>query len=315
AATSRPEAKSPLWTPNPSKDQTLAGSLHTSGERTKGEEAELSKRQSWPTSDSTLKEQRFSAQYKREAMLKIVQQVAGKDIPIIATTGYTGRELYALEDRPNQFYMVGSMGCASSFALGVALSHPNLPVIVLDGDGAVLMRMGALSVIGTEEPRNLIHIVLDNGAYESTGNQATVSPRIDMCKVAEACGYPIVQEVDTPEKLKEVLYGVLGQGGQLEGVTSIRSAEGENFDVANPAGFSRAASLSQAAGLSQPEGLSRTTEFSWAPGLSWTEGPCFFRVPILSGAPENLPRPTITPPEVAKRFSSFLHKVSKDRVG
>jgi thiamine pyrophosphate-dependent acetolactate synthase large subunit-like protein len=107
---------------------------------------------------------------------------------IIATTGYTGRTLCGLDDRPNQIYMVGSMGCASSMGLGVALSQPERRVVVLDGDGAALMRMGAMATVGYERPSNLVHILLDNEMHESTGGQSTVSHSVALATIAAGCG-------------------------------------------------------------------------------------------------------------------------------
>ena len=97
---------------------------------------------------------------------------------MIATTGMTGRELFAIADKPRNLYQVGSMGCAAPMGLGVALNVEG-PVVVLDGDGAALMKMGALATIGAYRPENLIHVVLDNGTYDSTGGQPTVSPSVD----------------------------------------------------------------------------------------------------------------------------------------
>lgn len=108
---------------------------------------------------------------------------------VICTTGYTGRELYALGDAPNQLYMVGSMGSASSFSLGLALAQPRRRLVVFDGDGAVLMRLGNLALIGSNRPKNLVHIVLDNASYESTGKQATLSPHVCLTGIARSCGY------------------------------------------------------------------------------------------------------------------------------
>ena len=98
---------------------------------------------------------------------------------VIASTGFTGRELYALDDRNNHLYMVGSMGCASSLALGLALARPDLRVVVLDGDGAALMRMGNFATIGAYPAANLVHVLLDNEAHDSTGAQATVSASLE----------------------------------------------------------------------------------------------------------------------------------------
>lgn len=109
---------------------------------------------------------------------------------LVATTGYTGRELHALCDQANQLFMVGSMGCVSALGLGLSLARPDLRVIVIDGDGAALMRMGVLSTIGTYAGHNLVHIILDNEAHDSTGAQATVTANVDFAGIAAACGYP-----------------------------------------------------------------------------------------------------------------------------
>ncbi|MBI5330545.1 MAG: phosphonopyruvate decarboxylase [Betaproteobacteria bacterium] len=137
----------------------------------------------------------------RRDYLAAIQARAGERDLLVATTGYTGRELYALADRPNQFYLVGAMGCASSVGLGLALARPDLNVTVLDGDGAALMRLGALAAIGYLRPPNLLHVVLDNGQHESTGGQATVSPSTDLAAVAAACGYPHTARCLAPEAL------------------------------------------------------------------------------------------------------------------
>ncbi len=125
---------------------------------------------------------------RSEALARVLAH-AGENAAIIATTGYTGRELYALADRPRHFYMVGSMGCASALGLGLALARPDLHVVVLDGDGAALMRMGNLATVGAYGGANLTHIVLDNEAHDSTGAQSTVTGGIDFAGIALACGY------------------------------------------------------------------------------------------------------------------------------
>jgi len=139
----------------------------------------------------------------RSEALSAVQRAAKPNDVIVATTGYTGRELYALDDRANQLYMVGSMGCASSFGLGLAWARPDKRVIVLDGDGAALMRMGALATIGYERPKNLVHVLLDNEAHDSTGTQSTVTHSVDVGAVARACGYPHVARALTIAELEK----------------------------------------------------------------------------------------------------------------
>ena len=133
------------------------------------------------------------------ARVEVLERFLGVVPPtaaVIATTGYTGRELFTLADREQHLYQVGSMGCASGMGLGVALNAKR-PVVVLDGDGATLMKMGTLATIGARGPANLIHVVLDNGVHESTGGQATVSPAVAFADAALACGYASGAVCDT----------------------------------------------------------------------------------------------------------------------
>jgi phosphonopyruvate decarboxylase len=129
---------------------------------------------------------------RNQALQRIVELTQTDNTVIIATTGYSGRELFASCDRPNHLYMVGSMGCASSLGLGLSLARPDLKVIVIDGDGAALMRMGNFATLGAYGGGNLLHILLDNEVHDSTGAQATVSSGILWGKIAKACGYGIV---------------------------------------------------------------------------------------------------------------------------
>ena len=119
-----------------------------------------------------------------EKFLSLVDDQTG----VIATTGKSGRELFTLADRRQHLYQVGSMGGASGMALGVALNSKK-KIVVLDGDGAALMKLGTFATIGTYAPGNLIHVLLDNGVHDSTGGQPTVSAHVDFAGVAQACGY------------------------------------------------------------------------------------------------------------------------------
>jgi phosphonopyruvate decarboxylase len=144
---------------------------------------------------------------RRDALREIV---AGSPITtsvVLASTGFCGRELYAVDDRPNQLYMVGSMGCVVPFALGLALARPDRRVIALDGDGAALMRMGAFATVGAYGPPNLLHLLLDNGVHESTGGQATVSPLVSFADIAAACGYASSLETDDLAQIAAWLAG------------------------------------------------------------------------------------------------------------
>lgn len=142
-----------------------------------------------------------SERMSRMESIKIVcETISGKDA-IIATTGKTGRELFTLRDSENHLYVIGSMGCASGIGFGVQYVRPQQRIVVLDGDGAVLMKMGTLSTIGYYKPKRFIHIILDNEMYESTGGQQSVSPLVDFCKVASACGYQQCFRADTKSDL------------------------------------------------------------------------------------------------------------------
>ena len=137
-------------------------------------------------------------------LLRRVQALVPAEAAVVATTGKTGRELFTLEDRPQQLYQVGSMGCASAMGLGIALNTTR-PVLVLDGDGAALMKLGTMATVGTYAPGTLIHVLLDNGVHDSTGGQATVSPNVDFAAVAQACGYPRAYRCDNEAGFTQAL--------------------------------------------------------------------------------------------------------------
>tara|TARA_Y100001970_G_scaffold294127_1_gene447202 strand:+ start:46333 stop:47469 length:1137 start_codon:yes stop_codon:yes gene_type:complete len=137
----------------------------------------------------------------RETALRAVLELISQSTVLVATTGKTGRELFTIDDRPQNFYMVGSMGCASAIGLGVAINTPK-KVLVIDGDGAALMKMGNMATVGNYRPKNYIHILLDNGVHDSTGGQNTVSKNIDFSNIALACGYSSASFCNTVETLK-----------------------------------------------------------------------------------------------------------------
>ncbi|MFZ5556192.1 MAG: phosphonopyruvate decarboxylase [Pseudomonadota bacterium] len=142
---------------------------------------------------------------RRRALERIAALTPERGWAVVASTGYIGRELYAVGDRPNHFYMVGSMGCASSLGLGLALARPDLRVLVVDGDGALLMRLGSLAGVGACRPRNLVHVVIDNEMHESTGGQSTASAAVCLGAVAAACGYASVWTGDQLSLLDHAL--------------------------------------------------------------------------------------------------------------
>ena len=115
------------------------------------------------------------------------------------------REVFSARDRPGNFYMIGSMGLLSAFGLGLALLRPDLRVFVLEGDGSALMSLGTLPLIASEAPENLIHLILDNEAYESTGSQPSISSQVSLAEVARASGYRSSTQVEDGSGLKEAL--------------------------------------------------------------------------------------------------------------
>lgn len=121
--------------------------------------------------------------------LEAIRQLSAgwRDELVVATTGMISRELYVARDRPENFYMCGSMGCALPIGLGLALAHPQRRVVVLDGDGAALMSLGSLALARHLRLANLEHIILDNGAYASTGDQPTCSAAVNF----EDIGYRV----------------------------------------------------------------------------------------------------------------------------
>lgn len=145
----------------------------------------------------------------REEIIRHIVQVSKED-PIVSTTGKASRELFEIrvknaQDHKYDFLTVGSMGHSSSIALGIALQKPNTKVWCIDGDGAVLMHMGAMAVIGVNAPENLIHIVINNGAHETVGGMPTVAGNIDLVAIGKACGYSEAVSVKSYEELDEEL--------------------------------------------------------------------------------------------------------------
>lgn len=141
----------------------------------------------------------------REEIIRHIVSIAGED-PIVSTTGKASRELFEIrearkESHSHDFLTVGSMGHSSSIALGVALSQPAKKIWCLDGDGAALMHMGAMALIGANKPENLVHIIINNGAHETVGGMPTVAEQIDFVMIAKGCGYPHALRVSSPEEL------------------------------------------------------------------------------------------------------------------
>jgi len=139
----------------------------------------------------------------RKEAVKIIANHIGKN-PIISANGFMSRDLFEVNDKESNFYMIGSMGLASSIGLGIALKNPKKKVFVFDGDGNILMNLGSLVTIGSLKPKNLVHVVFDNNSHESTGNQPTSSSQINLAKIAKTVNYKIFV-VQSKTKLMSIL--------------------------------------------------------------------------------------------------------------
>lgn len=175
----------------------------------------------------------------REEAIKIVVDKLREDDIIVSTTGMISRELFEYREAKGQghahdFLTVGSMGHASQIALGIALQKPNRRVIVFDGDGALLMHMGGLAIIGDYNPKNLVHIVLNNGAHDSVGGQPTVGQKIDVEAVAKAVGYTDVISVDNQMSLMAAMNHV--SNAEIDGVSliNVNVRKGNRKDLGRP---------------------------------------------------------------------------------
>lgn len=174
----------------------------------------------------------------REAAIALVTGNLPADATIVATTGMISRELYeqrgALgQDRASDFLTVGAMGHASQIALGIARARPDVGVVCLDGDGAVLMHMGGLATIGSSRTGNLLHIVLNNGAHDSVGGQPTVAFNIALTDVARACGYDAVEgPIDSEAEIRAALERLIALPGRR--FLEIRVQPGSRADLGRP---------------------------------------------------------------------------------
>ncbi|MDK2893064.1 sulfopyruvate decarboxylase subunit beta [Methanohalophilus sp.] len=161
--------------------------------------------------------------------IDVIREVADKardsDALLIANIGIPCKELYSVSDMPNNFYMLGSMGLASSIGLGLALSRPERNVITIDGDGSILMNMGTLATIASQAPQNYLLVIVDNGAYGSTGNQPTATlNHVNLEEVAQGAGNRDVFEVDSLQRLHTIL-------GEKDSGIIVAKAQPGNEDV------------------------------------------------------------------------------------
>ena len=172
----------------------------------------------------------------REEIIQHIVKASGED-PIVSTTGKASRELFETRVANGQshkydFLTVGSMGHSSSIALGVAINKPNQRIWCVDGDGAVLMHMGSMAVIGSNKPKNLIHVVINNGAHETVGGMPTVANSINLVAIAKACGYPNAVCVDNFADLDKELE--VAKGKNELSLIEVKCSIGARSDLGRP---------------------------------------------------------------------------------
>lgn len=150
---------------------------------------------------------------RREAIGVVAKSLSGKDIAVSAN-GFISRDLHEARDRKSNFYMIGSMGLASSIGLGIALKKPAKCVYVFDGDGNILMNLGSIVTIGSVKPKNLVHVVFDNSAHESTGGQPTNSKSVKIDNLAKAANYKVFSAY-SKGKLESILKKIKNLNGPI----------------------------------------------------------------------------------------------------
>lgn len=173
---------------------------------------------------------------KREDIIRHVVKYSGED-PIVSTTGKASRELFEIREVEGQshkydFLTVGSMGNSSSIALGIALAKPDKKVWCIDGDGAALMHMGAMAVIGSNKPGNLVHVIINNEAHETVGGMPTVAGSIELIEIAKGCGYPKALRVDNFDDLDKALDMARNSDGLM--LIEAASSIGARKDLGRP---------------------------------------------------------------------------------
>lgn len=146
---------------------------------------------------------------------------------VVTANGLLGRALFSVGDRAQNLYMLGSMGLASSIGLGVSLAQPLRRVVVLDGDGNLLMALGTLAMVAERGPANFLHVVFDNEVYSSTGGQRSISDVIELDAIAAATGYKWVNKVTKEDELQSILATALHTSGPAFLLIKVSSEIGE----------------------------------------------------------------------------------------
>lgn len=187
--------------------------------------------------DPSIKEGSSSLLMSREEALGIILKNIPNDAAVVSTTGMPSREIFEYRENAGQghekdFLTVGSMGHCSQIAAGMAQELPEKTVICIDGDGALLMHMGSMAIIGQSGLKNYHHIVVNNGKHDSVGGQLTVALEIDLPAIATACGYAAAQRVSSQEELREAVQGFSSIDGPIFLEVQVRG--GARSDLGRP---------------------------------------------------------------------------------
>ena len=160
----------------------------------------------------------------RKAAMAIALEHIKFDDRIIAANGFISRDLFSISDTKPAFYMIGSMGLASSIGLGIALKDTGRKVFVFDGDGNILMNLGSLTTIGSLKPKNLIHVIFDNSVHESTGSQPTNTNFVSIEKIAKTCNYNHTFTTKTKNDFEKILRKIKKLNGPIMIVVKIQKS-------------------------------------------------------------------------------------------
>ena len=157
---------------------------------------------------------------RKEAMKVVIDEI--NQDPIISANGFISRDLFNVDEKETNFYMIGSMGLASSIGLGLAIKKPQKRIFIFDGDGNILMNLGSLVTIGSIKPKNLVHIIFDNGSHESTGGQPTNSKLVKIKKIAESTNYHVF-ETENGLKFRKILRNIKKNSGPTMIIVKIKT--------------------------------------------------------------------------------------------
>tara|TARA_Y100000590_G_scaffold206923_1_gene234377 strand:+ start:3784 stop:4335 length:552 start_codon:yes stop_codon:yes gene_type:complete len=171
---------------------------------------------------------------RNEAIKEIINNL--EDEIIVSANGFISRDLHSIFDYKKNFYMIGSMGLASSIGLGLAIKNPKKKIFVFDGDGNILMNLGSLITIGSQRPKNFIHVIFDNQSHESTGGQPTNSKKISISEIGRISNFSIFKIKNKNElksilkKIKKIegpimLHVIVKKGGEIGGRIELSPVE------------------------------------------------------------------------------------------